>query len=220
VDLKVDGKRALVTGSSSGLGAAIATTLAAEAVAIVVDGRDRNRVEAVAERITGTGGTGSIAIGDLTSDRSADHVADAALNDGPIDILVTNAGAYEQRSWDDVTSHDWAKAYEINVIASVRMIGRLVPAMRQRSWGRVIQIGGIFATQPAAVLPHYAASIAARHNLAVSLARQLQGTGVTSNVVAPGAIYGPDIHAAITEMAASRSGEAAGRRSSAPPSAN
>jgi 3-oxoacyl-[acyl-carrier protein] reductase len=204
VDLKIDGKRALVTGSSSGLGDVIATTLAAEGAAVVVHGRDPKRTEAVAQRITGTGGTASVAIGDLATDSSADHVADAALKDGPIDILVNNAGAYEQRSWEDVTSADWVTAYEINVIASVRMIRRLVPAMRQRSWGRVIQIGGIFATQPAAMLPHYAASIAARHNLAVSLARELRGTGVTSNIVAPGAIYGLAVRAAFTEMAASR----------------
>jgi 3-oxoacyl-[acyl-carrier protein] reductase len=75
VDLNIAGKRALVTGSSSGLGTVIATTLAAEGVTVVLHGRDRNRVEAVAERITGMGGTASIAIGDPASDRSADDMA-------------------------------------------------------------------------------------------------------------------------------------------------
>jgi 3-oxoacyl-[acyl-carrier protein] reductase len=152
VDLRIGGKRALVTGSSSGLGAVIATTLAAEGAAVAVHGRDPKRAEAVAERITPMGGTASVAIGDLATDPSADHVADAALNDGAIDILINNAGAYEQRSWEDVTSDDWVTAYEVNVIAGVRMIRRLVSHMRERGWGRVIQIGGIFATQPAALL--------------------------------------------------------------------
>jgi NAD(P)-dependent dehydrogenase (short-subunit alcohol dehydrogenase family) len=115
-------------------------------------------------------------------------VADAALADGPIDILVNNAGGYDQLSWCEATADTSTQTYEAYVVSGVRMIQPLVPLMRERQWGRVIQIGGGLASQPMAAQPHYNASLAARHNLTVSLARDLAGTGITANTVAPGAI--------------------------------
>jgi 3-oxoacyl-[acyl-carrier protein] reductase len=81
----------------------------------------------------------------------------------------------------------------VNVLSGVRLVNRLVPGMRERGWGRVIQIGGGLASQPAAAQPDCNATLAARHNLAVSLARELAGSGVRSNVVAPGAILVPSV---------------------------
>jgi len=174
------GRRALVTGSSSGLGEAIARLLAEEGAEVVVHGRDRQRTEAVAREIGA-----SVALGDLATDAGADAVAEAA---GEIDVLVNNAGAYDTVGWHESTPQRWQDTYNVNVVAGIRMIHRLVPGMTARGWGRVIQIGGGLAVQPMAMQPHYNATLAARHNLAVSLARELAGTGVTSNVVAPGAI--------------------------------
>ncbi|HEX6555207.1 MAG TPA: SDR family NAD(P)-dependent oxidoreductase [Ktedonobacteraceae bacterium] len=194
MDLRLSGKRALVTGSSSGIGEAIVKLLAAEGVAVVVHGRDESRANAVAKAIRAAGGTAEVALGDLTTDAGADAVAVAALAGGPIDILVNNAGVFNTAgvigflSWAEATTTDWAQIYNNNVIAGVRMIQRLVPQMRERHWGRVIQIGGGLSQQPQAGGPDYNATLAARHNLAVSLARELKDTGVTSNVVAPGAI--------------------------------
>lgn len=93
------------------------------------------------------------------------------------------------------------ETYQINVLSAVRMIHRLVPAMRERGWGRVIQTGGGLAHQPIANHPDYNASLAARHNLAVSLARELKGSGVTSNVVAPGAILVPAVKEYLIQIA-------------------
>jgi NAD(P)-dependent dehydrogenase (short-subunit alcohol dehydrogenase family) len=180
MDLQLEGRRALVTGSSSGLGEAIARLLAAEGADVVVHGRDLARTEAVAKDIGA-----AAAIGDLATDVGADAVAEAA---GEIDILVNNAGAYDTVGWSESTPDRWQHTYNVNVVAGIRMIHRLVPGMRDRGWGRVIQIGGGLAVQPMAMQPHYNATLAARHNLAVSLARELAGSGVTSNVVAPGAI--------------------------------
>src|SRR5947209_3259938 len=188
MDLRLAGKRALVTGSSSGIGEAIVKLLAAEGVAVVVHGRDESRADAAAEAIRAKGGEAEVALGDLTTDAGADAVAVAAQAFGPIDILVNNAGVIPRRSWTETTATDWAQIYNSNVISGVRMIQRLVPQMRERHWGRVIQIGGGLSQQPQASGPHYNATLAARHNLAVSLARELKDTGVTSNVVAPGAI--------------------------------
>jgi 3-oxoacyl-[acyl-carrier protein] reductase len=188
VDLQLAGKKALVTGSSSGIGEAIVKLLAAEGVTVVVHGRDESRANTVAEAIRARGGKAEVALGDLTTDDGADAVATAALASGPVDILVNNAGAVPFISWTETTPTDWAEIYNQNVISGVRMIQRLVPQMRERHWGRVIQIGGGLSQQPHAGMPHYNATLAARHNLAVSLARELKDTGVTSNVVSPGAI--------------------------------
>jgi NAD(P)-dependent dehydrogenase (short-subunit alcohol dehydrogenase family) len=196
MDLRLAGKRALVTGSSSGIGEAIVKLLAAEGVAVVVHGRNESRANAVAEAIRAGGGSAEVALGDLTTDAGADAVAVAAQAFGPLDILVNNAG-----SWTEATATDWAQIYNSNVISGVRMIQRLVPQMRERHWGRVIQIGGGLSQQPQAGGPYYNATLAARHNLAVSLARELKDTGVTSNVVAPGAILTEAARARFTHLA-------------------
>lgn len=185
MDMGLTGKRALITGSSAGLGRAIAEMLAAEGAFVVVHGRDGGRSHAVVDHIRGRGGAAVALVGDLTSAAEAAAVCDAA---GAVDILVNNAGYYDGLSWPELSDEQWAHIYEANVISGVRMIRHLVPGMRERGWGRVIQIGGGLALQPAALQPHYNATLAARHNLTVSLARELAGSGVTANIVAPGAI--------------------------------
>lgn len=197
MDLEIVGKRALVTGSSAGLGSAIARLLAAEGASVVVHGRDVSRASRVASEI----GASGVAIGDLSTDSGADAVAEAA---GEVDILVNNAGSYDHLSWTDATTADWIAMYEANVVSAVRMIRRCVPGMRERGWGRVVQIGGGLAIQPMATQPHYTATLAARHNLAVSLARELAGTGVTSNVVSPGAILVDSVRELLTSIAPSQ----------------
>ncbi|MFF9673471.1 MULTISPECIES: SDR family NAD(P)-dependent oxidoreductase [Streptomyces] len=197
MDLRLVGRRALVTGSSSGLGVAIARLLAAEGADVVVHGRDAARTREVADAV----GAVAAAVGDLSTDEGADAVATIA---GAVDILVNNAGAYDHLGWEDASPEVWSRTYEINVVSGVRMIQRLVPGMRERGWGRVIQIGGGLGSQPLATQPHYNASLAARHNLAVSLARELKDTGVTSNVVAPGAILVDSVRKLLTTIAPER----------------
>ncbi|TWD79809.1 NAD(P)-dependent dehydrogenase (short-subunit alcohol dehydrogenase family) [Kribbella amoyensis] len=187
MDLGLTGRRALVTGSSAGLGAAVAKLLAEEGAAVVVHGRDEARVGKVTAEIVAAGGSADGVVGDLTTDEGAAAVAKLALEGGPVDVLVNNAGAYDvSRSWSDLTADDWAGLYNLNVLSSVRLIERLLPGMRNRDWGRVIQIGSVTGLLPQASQPHYAATNAARQNLAASLARELKGTGITSNLIAPG----------------------------------
>ena len=188
MDLKLKGKRALVTGSSAGLGEAIAVMLAAEGVTVVVHGRNIERTEKVAQDIIETGGLAEVAIGDLATDEGADAVVRAALSGGAIDILVNNAGIYHHGGWMDGTSQTWIDTYNTNVVSGVRMIHRLIPQMRELKWGRVITIGGGLGIQPIPLQPDYNATLAARHNLSVSLARELKNSGITSNVVSPGAM--------------------------------
>ncbi|MFI7273837.1 SDR family NAD(P)-dependent oxidoreductase [Streptomyces sp. NPDC049879] len=205
MDLKLHGKRALVTGSSGGLGEETARLLAAEGASVVVHGRDAARTAAVAEAVRAAGGSATTAVGDLGTDEGADAVAAAALAGGPVDILVNNAGRYDMSvDWTTTTPADWADIYNTNVISSVRMIQRLVPAMRTRGWGRVIQVGSVTGELPQTTQPHYAASNAARANLARSLARELRHTGVTSNVVVAGGILVPGAVERLTAMGRER----------------
>ncbi|KVM69239.1 MULTISPECIES: SDR family NAD(P)-dependent oxidoreductase [Burkholderia] len=204
MDLKLNGKRALVTGSSAGLGEAIARLLAQEGVTVVVHGRDARRAHAVAEVILSEGGQAEVALGDLATDEGADVVAAKAQDGGAIDILVNNAGYYHHLNWTSALPAQWADTYQVNVLSAVRMIQRLVPTMRERGWGRVIQIGGGLAGQPVPMQPDYNAALAARHNLAVSLARDLADSGVTSNTVAPGAILVPAVRELLMKIAPQR----------------
>ncbi|GAY15069.1 SDR family NAD(P)-dependent oxidoreductase [Mycobacterium sp. shizuoka-1] len=185
MDLGLAHKRAVVTGSSTGLGRAIAEMLAAEGASVAVHGRDADRTHAVAAAIRAQHGDAFAVLGDLATDEGAAAVAQSV---GDVDILVNNAGYYDGSSWATLSTEEWTRIHQTNVVSAVRMIGHLVPGMRRRGWGRVIQIGGGLAVQPVAEQPHYSATLAARHNLTVSLARELAGTGVTANIVAPGAV--------------------------------
>jgi NAD(P)-dependent dehydrogenase (short-subunit alcohol dehydrogenase family) len=200
MDLQLNGKRALVTGSSSGLGEEIVRVLSEEGASVVVHGRDEARVEAVAKSIRAAGGNATTAIGDLATDEGADAVVAAV--DRPIDVLVNNMGIYNPAiGWTTSTPDEWAEIYNVNVISSVRTIRRFVPGMRERGWGRVIQISSVTGRLPAASQPHYAASNAARNNLAASLARELKNSGVTSNAIAAGGILTSTGQALLRSMA-------------------
>lgn len=192
MDLQLAGKRALVSGSSSGIGEAIATALAAEGASVVVHGRNAAQTERVAERIRSEGGEAAIVLGDLTSDVSTEHVAGGAVSVfGGIDILVNNAGAFPEKPWQEASAANWMDLYNQNVVSMVRLVAHLTPGMRERRWGRVICLGSVVATMPYPNFAAYSATKSANVNLAVNLAKELSGTGITSNAVSPGDIITP-----------------------------
>ena len=197
MDLQLAGKRALVTGSSSGIGAGIAAILAAECVSVVVHGRNVERTKQVAARIEADGGTVASAIGDLATDDGANEVADAALGAfGGIDILVNNAGGAseeEAKSWFAVDLDEWLKSYQKNVMAAGRLIHRLAPPMKERGWGRIIQIATMAATIPTSAQPDYGPAKAAMLNMSLGLSKALAASGVTVNSVSPGMIQTPGL---------------------------
>lgn len=192
MDLQLEGKRALVTGSSGGIGEGIARALAAEGARVVVHGRNEERADRVARDINDAGGEAHVALGDLSRDGDAAAVAEAALGAlGEVDVLVNNAGYdAESRGWGEVPPEDWLGIYDTNVVSMARMIGHLAPRMRRLGWGRIIQVSSGVATQPFADQPNYAAK-AAVVNMTVSLAKDLADTGVTSNTVSPGFVITP-----------------------------
>ena len=162
MDLQLAGKRALVTGSSSGIGEAIAKSLAAEGARVIVHGRREAEAKRVAAEITAIGGQAAVAIGDLATDAGADAVAKAATEAfGGIDILVNNAGAFPMIGWFDESAAAWTELYNQHVGSMVRMIHRLVPAMKGLKWGRVIQIASAAAPEPGPEMPAYSSTKAA-----------------------------------------------------------
>jgi NAD(P)-dependent dehydrogenase (short-subunit alcohol dehydrogenase family) len=203
MDLQLKGKRALVTGSSAGIGEAIARRLAAEGASVVVHGRDQRRAEKVAKGLGGAaGGTAAVAIGDLSTDEGAEAVREQALKalDG-IDVLVCNAGTYEDRPWGETRAEDWLDTYNQNVASVVRMVRAFVPAMREARWGRVVSISSGAGWQPISTMPDYSASKAAMLALTVTLAKDLAGTGVTANTVSPGVIVTDHVRELFSNLA-------------------
>ena len=202
--LQLQGRRALVTGSSSGIGAGIARMLAEEGCRVVVHGRDLERLAKVAKEI----GAAGLVAADLVSREGCDHVAAVAsqLSGGSIEILVNNAGGGEGTSdlpWLDVPEEAWIKTFETNTMSAVRMARRVIPGMKAAGWGRIIQISSAVAAQPTVRGPDYAASKAALANTTVALAHALSGTGITANVVSPGVILTPSVEKFASSIAAS-----------------
>ncbi len=202
MDLQIQGKKALVTGSSSGIGEAIAKCLAEEGVHVMIHGRNGKELERVASEIQETGGKVSKIQGDLTTDEEAKKVAQKTLKElGGIDILVNNAGAYPTRGWTNTTPQNWLDLFNQNVVSAVRLIFEFLPIMRKQKYGRFIQFGSVVGTQPFASDPDYAVTKSAHTVISVSLAKELTGTGVTANTVSPGPIKTPGVEKFLREIA-------------------
>ena len=201
VGLKLRNKRALVTGSSSGIGEAIAKCLAQEGVRVVVHGRRDVAAQRVVDEISKAGGIAAYTTGDIATDSGADHVAAEAIQafDG-IDILVNNAGTYPAKGLFMETADDWNDVFNLDVGTMVRLINRLVPLMKEHHWGRVIAIASGVGTKPQGGMPPYSESKAANINLAISLAHALTDSGVTSNAISPGIILTPGLHKRFDKM--------------------
>jgi 3-oxoacyl-[acyl-carrier protein] reductase len=198
MDFHLKGKRALVTGSSSGIGAAIAMELAAEGAWVAVHGRDRDRAEETAREIERHGGKKPVVTtGNLSDVAQAEAVADTALAGlGGVDILVNNAGGLvrmDNPDWFDVTADDWIDSYHKNVMGAFRLIHRVVPGMKEHGWGRIINISSTAGSHINGFQVDYGAAKAALNNLTVGLSKHLARSGITLNSVCPGTILTPAV---------------------------
>jgi 3-oxoacyl-[acyl-carrier protein] reductase len=208
MDLHLRGLTALVTGSSSGIGAGIAAVLAGEGAIVIVHGRDAARSRAVAQRLAASGASTHVVLGDLSTPGGCESVA-AAVNSefGGVDILVNNAGgktAAGNPAWFDVGWNDWLGTFEQNVGAAVRLAHAFVPGMKSRGFGRIVNVTSASATQPEGNIGEYQAAKAAMVNLTGSLARALAHTGVTVNSVMPGTILTPAVERWLSHVAEQR----------------
>jgi len=180
MDLQLKGKKALVTGSTAGIGFATARALAREGVQVVVNGRTQERVDAAVGHI-GPGARGIAA--DLGTARGTAHLVEQLPD---VDILVNNLGIFEAKPFAEISDEDWLRIFETNVLSGVRLARRYLPAMVRAGWGRVIFISSESALQIPAEMIHYGVTKTAQLALSRGLAETMAGTGVTVNVVLPG----------------------------------
>jgi 3-oxoacyl-[acyl-carrier protein] reductase len=192
MDLELEGRRALVTGSSSGIGAAIAARLVAEGCEVVVHGRRREPAEALAARLRESGGHATAVAADLLDAASMTAMLDEVAR-SPVDILVANAGPWEERRFDEADDADWLTAFEANVLSVVRCARRLAPTMRERGWGRIVTVTTRGVLSPLPNMVDLSATKAAVANLSTGLAEHLAGSGVTVNTVSPGVVLTPSV---------------------------
>ncbi|MHA3792591.1 SDR family oxidoreductase [Sphingomonas sp. YL-JM2C] len=204
MDLELRGKRAFVSGSSSGLGKAIALELAAEGCDVVVHGRDRARTEETARLVAEKGVRTAATFGDLADADAGDRVArDTLAALGTVDILVNNCGAVLQMhnpSWDEVPAEEWERSYRVNFIAGLRLAQHFVPGMKEQGWGRVINISSTGGSHIAGFMPDYAAPKAAVNNFTGNLSKSLGPHGITVNAVIPGTILTPAVDRWLDEL--------------------
>ena len=185
----LDGRTALVTGSSRGIGRSIARGLSAAGAAVVLHARTEAAISACADELSGRGGrVWSIAC-DLAGENAGARLAEAAeeMTDG-IDILVINASAQVNSGLDGQSAADFENQISVNLRSTVEMLQACLPRMASRNWGRVVSIGSINQARPKNIVSVYAATKAAQHNLIQSQAREYAKKGVLLNTIAPGLV--------------------------------
>ncbi|MEH6550756.1 MAG: SDR family oxidoreductase [Pseudomonadales bacterium] len=198
MDLQLKDKTALISGSNRGTGKVIAQTLAKEGASVIFHSNEEGAAEACAAE-----NPGSYAIwGDLTTDAGATQaLAQAKAVAGDIDILVNNYGTASAGRWTSSSSEDWLDMYQKNVLSAARLIQGVVPAMKTRGWGRIVQLGTIGSHQPNSIMPHYYAAKGALATMGVSLTKELSHTGITVNTVSPGYIQTAELEAGFRKRA-------------------
>jgi NAD(P)-dependent dehydrogenase (short-subunit alcohol dehydrogenase family) len=208
MDMGLKGKRALVSGSTAGIGFAAASALAAEGCEVVINGRTQPRVEQALQRlraeVRGARATG-IAV-DLASAAGCQELF-RQLPD--VDVLVNNLGIFEPKAFEAIPDADWIRFFEVNVLSGVRLSRQYLPAMRQRNWGRVIFVSSESGLQIPAEMIHYGMTKTAQLAVARGLAETLAGTGVTVNCVLPGPTASEGVGEFVTRLAQSRGVDAA-----------
>ncbi len=206
MDLKLDGKIALVTGSSKGIGEGVAKGLAREGAIVIVHGRNKTSTEEVAHDIVTQGGRAYAVFGDLTNDDDVEGlVNDAQAFVKHVEILINNAGGSgEPEDWSTTRPETWASGYDRNVLAAVRITARLLPNMRAAKWGRIVNISSMAAMMAPAKRPDYAAAKAAMIAMTASLAKEVAMDGITANTVSPGTIHSDRLDEGFRKVAAAQ----------------
>ena len=198
IDLNLSGKRAVVTGASLGIGAAIVKMLAEHGAQVEFCARNADAVEALTTDNNVTGHTA-----DMGDQKSTEDFIERVLDSGPVDILINNVGASPSRNFLYMSDDDWRDLHELNLLSAVRCTRAFLPGMRETKSGRVVMISSSAGKYPNAALVDYGATKAAMISMSKSLARKYGRDGVLINSVLPGLI-----HTAMWERAAGEIAEA------------
>ena len=201
MDLGLKGRRALVTGSTAGIGFSIARTLAREGAHVVINGRTQARVDQAIERIKADvpGAQLSGVAADLSSAAGVDQLI---ARMGTLDILVNNAAVFEPKAFGDITDADWTRFFETNVMSGVRLSRASLPGMLERNWGRIVFISSESGKQIPVEMIHYGMTKSAQLAVARGLAESTRGTAVTVNSVLPGPTASEGVGEFVKQMAA------------------
>lgn len=185
MQIDLHGKKALVTGSTQGIGYAIAQGLARAGAVVVLNGRTESKVQAAQANLKKEFANAEISgiAADLSTAEGADSLAAAA---GAVDILVNNTGIFEPKDFFSIPDADWTKMFEVNVMSGVRMSRALMPAMLKKNWGRIVFISSESGLNIPKEMIHYGFSKTAQLAVSRGLAELTAGTGVTVNAVLPG----------------------------------
>ena len=201
MDLKLRDKLGLVTGSTKGIGLAIAAALANEGARVIVNGRSEASVSAAINEIGGRvpGAALQGFAGDLAT---ADAAADLVARFPAVDILVNNLGIFEPKPFEEISDEDWQRFFDVNVLSGIRLSRAYLPGMKQRNWGRIVFISSESAIQIPVEMIHYGMTKTAQLAVSRGMAETCAGTGVTVNAVLPG----PTRSAGVDEFVAKLSG--------------
>jgi NAD(P)-dependent dehydrogenase (short-subunit alcohol dehydrogenase family) len=183
MNLQLTNTLALVTGSTAGIGRAIAEALLREGARVIVNGRSEAAVREVATELASVGGTVLTFAGDLGTAQAADEVARRFPD---VEILVNNLGIFEPKPFEEIPDADWLRFFEVNVLSGVRLARLFLPGMRARNWGRIIFISSESGVQIPSEMIHYGMTKAAQIAIARGLAEAVAGTDITVNSVLPG----------------------------------
>jgi len=201
MDLGLNGKRALVTGSTAGIGFASALALAREGARVTVNGRTKGRVDAAVNELNrelGQAQADGIAA-DLATQEGCRALTDRLPD---VDILVNNLGIFEPKPFEDIADADWLRFFETNVMSGVRLSRHYVRGMRARGWGRIVFVSSESGLQIPAEMIHYGVTKTAQLAVARGLAETLAGSGVTVNSVLPGPTASEGVGEFVARMAA------------------
>lgn len=203
MDLGLEGRVAVVTGGSQGIGREIALLLAAEGADVVIAARRADRLERTASELRERGHRVVSVVADVATPQGPAEIAAAALAQlGRVDILVNNAGKGHNKPIDELTDEDWYASIDLNLMSAVRMCRALVPQMRERGRGRIVNIATRVAREPDPYFAAYAAAKAALINFSKNLANAYSPEGVLTNCVVPGLIRSEAIDQAAEKSAA------------------
>lgn len=185
MDLKLDGKTALVTGSTTGIGFAIAQILAHEGAKVVINGRSENRVNQAIQQIIANNPEAKLIA--APADLSNKKEIAALIHQVPtVDILVNNAGIYDVKPFIDITDEEWLHTFDVNVMSGIRLSRHYLNYMLKQNWGRIIFISSESGLQIPGEMVHYGMSKTAQLAVARGIAETTAGTNITINSVLPG----------------------------------